>query len=303
MTAARANYRGRFAPSPTGLLHFGSFVAALASYLDARRQGGQWLLRIEDVDGPRSKPEAAREIPRTLAGLGLECDEEVVCQSQRGQHYEAAITKLGSRVYACACSRKEIGESGAGVYAGTCREGIAPGKTARALRLRVDSAEIGFEDRLQGWWASRLDAELGDFPLKRLDTGIYSYQLAVVVDDEQQGITDVVRGADLLDSTPRQIWLQRCLGYRPLRYLHIPVVTGPDGEKLSKQNLAPEIAAEEGSRLWVRGLRFLGQAVEQGLERKPLEVVREWAIANWRPERIPARRTLPEASVENERGG
>ncbi len=269
----------------------------MASYLDARRQGGEWLVRVEDVDGPRSRPGAAEEILRTLAALGLESDGEVVYQSRRGQQYEAAIAKLGERVYACGCSRKEIGESGAGVYAGTCRQGITPGKPERALRLRVESGEIGFQDRLQGWWASRLDEELGDFPLKRLDTGIYSYQLAVVVDDEEQGITDVVRGADLLDSTPRQIWLQQCLGYRALRYLHIPVATGPDGEKLSKQNLAPEISREDGARLWVEGLRFLGQSVEPGLERRPIDGVREWAIANWEAGRIPARRVQPAVVV------
>lgn len=281
-------YRGRFAPSPTGPLHFGSLVAALASYLDARRAGGEWLVRMEDVDGPRSKPEAAREILRTLAALELHWDGEVVYQSQRGELYEKAIAELGGRVYACGCSRKEIGESGAGVYPGTCRGGMAEGKTPRCLRLQVNEEEIGFEDRLQGWWASRLDRELGDFPLKRLDTGIYSYQLAVVVDDEVQGVTDVVRGADLIDSTPRQMWLQRCLGYRAMRYLHIPVATGEDGEKLSKQNLAPGIAPEEGARLLVRGLRFLGQEPEEGLARESLSVVREWAIANWRPERLPA---------------
>ncbi|MBZ2183069.1 MAG: tRNA glutamyl-Q(34) synthetase GluQRS [Bryobacter sp.] len=299
MTAPKARYRGRFAPSPTGMLHFGSFVAAVASYLDARRQGGEWLVRVEDVDGPRSRPGAAEEILRTLAALGLVSDEEVVYQSRRGQHYEAAIAKLGDRVYACGCSRKEIGESGAGVYPGTCRAGIAPGKPERALRLRVAGEQIGFADRLQGWWWSRLDEELGDFPLKRLDTGIYSYQLAVVVDDEEQGITDVVRGADLLDSTPRQIWLQQCLGYRALRYLHIPVATGPDGQKLSKQNLAPEISREDGARLWAEGLRFLGQSVVPGLERRPIDALREWAIANWEVGRIPARRVQPAAVVGN----
>jgi glutamyl-Q tRNA(Asp) synthetase len=237
-------YIGRFAPSPTGPLHAGSLVAALASYLDARVHGGAWLIRIEDIDEGRAVPGAADTILEQLDWLGMHSDGEIVWQSRRKDLYQAARERLGEAVYGCGCNRREIADSrlgtgpdGAAIYPGTCRHGLAPGREARSLRLRVpEQGEdvIGFTDRFAGYQEQRLALESGDFVLKRAD-GYWAYQLAVVVDDAEQGVTDVVRGADLLDSTPRQIYLQRRLGVPTPRYLHVPVVRNAEGEKLSKQ--------------------------------------------------------------------
>ncbi len=240
------HYTGRFAPSPTGPLHAGSLVAAMASYLDAKAHQGRWLLRIEDIDEPRTVPGAAKDICDTLAAMGMHWDGEVVWQSQRKSLYEAAFARLGEHAYACSCSRKEIADSrtgvasdGAAIYPGTCRNGLAAGKTPRAWRLRVPdhaAAEgvIQFNDRWLGYITETLSESTGDFVLKRAD-GFWAYQLAVVIDDAEQGVTDVVRGADLLGSTARQIYLQRLLQLPTPRYLHVPVVTNAVGEKLSKQ--------------------------------------------------------------------
>lgn len=237
-------YVGRFAPSPTGPLHAGSLVAALASYLDARVHKGTWLIRIEDIDEGRSVPGAAEEILDLLARLGMTSDREVVWQSRRKHLYQAAYDRLAGHVYPCGCNRREIADSrlgfapdGAAIYPGTCRHGLAPGRSPRSLRLRVPDAGadvITFQDRFAGTVSQRLASESGDFVLKRAD-GYWAYQLAVVVDDADQGITDVVRGADLLDSTPRQIFLQHLLHVPTPRYLHVPVVRNANGEKLSKQ--------------------------------------------------------------------
>lgn len=240
------HYTGRFAPSPTGPLHAGSLVAAMASYLDARAHHGRWLLRIEDIDEPRTVAGAAESICEALAVLGMHPDGEVILQSQRKGRYEAAFVQLGEHVYPCGCSRKEIADSrtgiasdGAAIYPGTCRHGLAAGKSTRALRLRVPppmsaAGVITFEDRWLGTFTENLSESTGDFVLKRAD-GFWAYQLAVVVDDAEQGVTDVVRGADLLGSTARQIYLQRLLQVPTPRYLHVPVVNNAAGEKLSKQ--------------------------------------------------------------------
>jgi len=238
------SYTGRFAPSPTGPLHKGSLVAAIASYLDARANGGQWLVRIEDIDEARVVPGAAEDILACLRTFGMRWDGEVVWQSRRKGLYQAALDELGSHVYPCGCTRREIADSrigvasdGAAVYPGTCRHGLAPGKAPRAFRLRVPDGEDGridFEDRWAGKVSQLLGMEVGDFVLKRAD-GFWAYQLAVVVDDADQGVTHVVRGADLLDSTPRQIFLQRLLGVPTPAYMHVAVVTNALGEKLSKQ--------------------------------------------------------------------
>ncbi len=257
---------GRFAPSPTGPLHFGSLVAALASWLDARAAGGRWLLRIEDLDRPREKPGATAAIQRRLGSFGLDWDGEVVFQSERTPRYEEALRRLREKAYACGCSRREIADSavslagdGAQVYPGTCRNGLATGKTARALRVRTDGDTIRFVDRVQGPLAQNVEREVGDFVLRRAD-GQFAYQLAVVVDDAEQGVTDVVRGADLLDSTPRQILLQRLLGLPTPRYLHVPVAIDASGEKLSKQSGA--LPAKASLR---RALAFLGQPQTEDL--------------------------------------
>jgi glutamyl-Q tRNA(Asp) synthetase len=243
-TRSNGGYVGRFAPSPTGPLHAGSLVAALASYLDARAHHGAWLIRIEDIDEGRSVPGAAEEILDLLRRLGMTSDCEVVWQSRRKHLYEAAYDRLAGHVYPCGCNRREIADSrlgvapdGAAIYPGTCRHGLAPGRSPRSLRLCVPAAGedvITFRDRVAGVVTQRLASESGDFVLKRAD-GYWAYQLAVVVDDAEQGVTDVVRGADLLDSTPRQIFLQRLLNVPTPRYLHVPVVRNAEGEKLSKQ--------------------------------------------------------------------
>ncbi|WP_287496040.1 tRNA glutamyl-Q(34) synthetase GluQRS [Pandoraea sp. CB10b_02] len=252
-TAGSRAYRGRFAPSPTGPLHRGSLVTALASWLDARAHGGVWIVRMEDLDEPRSVPGAADDILATLGRLGLHSDEPIVWQSRRHALYASALASLTARglVYPCGCTRREIADSLTRVHArhstlaypGTCRNGLH-GKPARAWRLRVpdgEAARVTFDDRWMGTQTQDLATQVGDFVLKRAD-GQWAYQLAVVVDDEDQGITDIVRGADLLDSTARQIYLQECLDAPAPRYLHVPLVMADDGEKLSKQNGAAPLA-------------------------------------------------------------
>jgi glutamyl-Q tRNA(Asp) synthetase len=246
-------YVGRFAPSPTGPLHAGSLVAAVASYLDARAHHGEWLVRIEDIDEGRTVPGAAEAILALLHALGMDSDREVVWQSRRKDLYQAAFDQLAGHAYPCGCNRREIVDSrlgvapdGAAIYPGTCREGLGPGRTTRSLRLRVPEQGadiITFTDRFAGTVSQRLASESGDFVLKRAD-GYWAYQLAVVVDDAGQGVTDIVRGADLLESTPRQIYLQRLLGVPTPRYLHVPVLRNANGEKLSKQTGA--VAVQPG---------------------------------------------------------
>jgi glutamyl-Q tRNA(Asp) synthetase len=265
-------YIGRFAPSPTGPLHKGSLVAAMASFLDARTHDGQWLVRIEDVDEARTVPGAADAILQSLDAFGMRWDGEVVWQSQRTELYQEAFQRLGNHAYPCGCTRREIADSrigvasdGAAVYPGTCRNGLAPGKSARAYRLRVpdDASEcITFEDRWVGAVTQHLATEVGDFVLKRAD-GFWAYQLAVVVDDAAQGVTHIVRGADLLDSTPRQIYLQRLLGMQTPHYLHVPVVTNAKGEKLSKQTGAHALDAARPLDELISAARFLQLPIGQ----------------------------------------
>jgi len=295
-------YRGRFAPSPTGPLHFGSLVAAVASYLDARSRRGEWLVRIEDLDAPRAVRGAADDILRTLAACGMRWDGTAVHQSTRADAYHAALHRLRARgmIYPCACSRREIADSAlAGiegpVYPGTCRNGIAAGKTAHALRVDTRGASIVFDDAVQGPVHQNLDTGVGDFVLYRAD-GIFAYQLAVVVDDAAQGITDVVRGADLLASTPRQIHLQRLLGYPTPRYGHVAVAVNAQGEKLSKQTRAPAIDAAAPLPALLAALDFLGQQPPRELSGRSatrsdaaLSSLWQWAVANWRIERVPQR--------------
>jgi glutamyl-Q tRNA(Asp) synthetase len=282
-------YVGRFAPSPTGPLHFGSLVAALASWLDCRRAGGRWLLRMEDLDRPRVVPGAADAILRQLESFGLDWDGAVAYQSARLELYREALRQLAPRSYPCACTRKELEDSalsidGSRIYPGTCRGGLAPGKTARALRLRTESTPLQFTDRVQGTIEQSVERDVGDFVLRRAD-GLFAYQLAVVVDDAEQGVSDVVRGADLLDSTARQIYLQRLLRAATPRYLHVPVATNAAGEKLSKQTRAPD--AQPGNI--PRALEFLGLLAPAGIAGKELL---EWAVRNWDPVRVPRIRAL-----------
>jgi len=296
---AHPRYRGRFAPSPTGPLHFGSLVAALGSYLDARARDGEWLVRMEDLDPPRAAPGAAADILRTLESLELHWDGAILRQSERGDAYQAALAELErmGATYPCACTRREIGDSalagidGSLVYPGTCRNGLPPGRTARATRVRVDDAAIEFEDAVQGQMRQRLATDVGDFVLRRAD-GLFAYQLAVVVDDAAQGITDVVRGADLLDSAPRQIFLQRLLGVPTPRYLHLPVATNAVGDKLSKQTLAPPIDRTRPGAALLAALDFLGQRPDSRLvDALPADVLAV-AISRWDRALIPRVRAV-----------
>lgn len=292
-------YRGRFAPSPTGPLHFGSLVAAVSSYLEAKSRGGEWLVRMEDPDPLRVVPGAADRILATLEAFGFEWDGKVVYQSRREGAYHAALHALRriGRLYPCGCSRREIADSGiAGLegfaYPGTCRNGLATDRAARALRLRTDNEVIEFRDALQGRVCQRLADDIGDFVVYRADR-VVSYQLAVVVDDAAQDITHVVRGADLIDSTPRQILLQRLLALPMLEYLHLPVVANAAGEKLSKQTLAAPVDPRNPLPALVQALRFLNQNPPDDLPGGGLAAFWGWASAHWNADALPRARVRP----------
>ncbi len=291
-------YRGRFAPSPTGPLHFGSLVAAVGSFLQARACGGEWLVRIEDIDPPREVAGAADDILRTLERLGLHWDGPVMYQSARTDAYHAAIDALRSAgvLYACGCSRREIADSSllgmeGPVYPGTCRAGLPAGRTERAWRVRTDGAHEVFEDRWQGKIECALERDVGDFVVRRAD-GFIAYQLAVVVDDAAQGITEVVRGTDLLFSTPRQLYLQRLLGASSPDYAHLPVAVNTHGEKLSKQTGARALTAGSELASLRQALVFLGQEAPSALAQGELESFWRFAVSNWRPERVPRTRSV-----------
>lgn len=292
-----SQYRGRFAPSPTGALHFGSLVAAVGSYLDAKSRHGEWLVRIEDLDPPRVVEGAADDILRTLEALELYWDGAVMYQSRRGEAYREALALLQRQgaLYPCNCSRREIADSALDsssglVYPGYCRNGMRSGRAEHALRVRTDDVPVQFRDRLQGHCLQQLVTEAGDFVLRRAD-GLYAYQLAVVVDDAAQEISDVVRGADILDSTPRQIYLQKLLGLTTPSYLHLPVAVNIQGEKLSKQTLAPALEVDLPLPLLFKALEFLGQEPPRELLQGELASVWSWAIAHWTVTKVPARRT------------
>ena len=289
-------YIGRFAPTPSGHLHFGSLVAALASYLDARAVGGHWLLRMENLDPPREEPGAQAAILKALESYGFEWDGEMVRQSERHDAYDQVINRLFSQglAYACTCSRKQL-EAYQGIYPGLCRN-AGHGTEDAAIRLRVPELEYHFTDRVQGEFRQHLGREAGDFVIRRRD-GLYAYQLAVVLDDAWQGVTDIVRGADLLDSTPRQLYLQELLGLPQPRYLHVPLITQPDGHKLGKSYRSPPLAADQATPLLLRALRALGQ--QPGLElvdASPRELL-AWGIRHWDAGKIPRTLSLPEAQI------
>ena len=282
-------YIGRFAPSPTGPLHFGSLVAAVGSYLQARAQNGRWLLRIEDIDRPREVPGAAERIVDTLAAFGFEWDGPIERQSRHLKRYDAALAQLTAAgvVFDCMCSRAQIAAQAADIdsdelrYPGTCRHRVLHSQPRGAVRLRVESGAIRFVDRLQGPITQDVAAACGDFVVKRRD-GLYSYHLAVVVDDAAQGVTEVVRGADLLDSTPRQILLQRALGLSTPDYCHVPLAVDSDGRKLSKSTQSIPIDAEHATHTLWQALAFLQQAPPLELQNVAPTELWAWAREHWR---------------------
>lgn len=290
-------YRGRFAPSPTGPLHFGSLVAAVGSYLDARSRGGEWLVRIEDLDPLREMPGASSIILQTLENFELYWDGSVVYQSQRDDIYADALEQLQTQqqLFLCACSRREVADSAiAGpeglIYPGTCRQGIPAGRDPRAVRVKVDTRNLRFTDQLQGTIEQNLSRDIDDFIIKRAD-GVYAYQLAVVVDDALQGITHVVRGSDLLSSTTRQIYLQELLGYSTPDYLHLPIAVNAAGEKLSKQTYAEPVDVHATRQVANAVLRFLGQPLPDATVDMTLAELWSSAAATWDLQRLPHART------------
>ena len=271
-------YKGRFAPSPTGPLHFGSLITAVASYCDAKANQGKWIVRIEDTDIPRIHPDSEQHILKCLDAFEFESDVEIIYQRNRLDLYHAAIEQLKQKqlVYACECTRKMLGSNH--IYLGTCREKHLD-FTNQAIRVKVSDQNICFQDRLQGQHCSNLITDLGDFVLKRRD-GIINYQLAVVVDDYLQGITHVVRGADLLDNTERQIWLGQLLGYPQLEYMHLPLAMNAQGQKLSKQNLAQALDIQYAPELLSQAISALGQpSIEIDQPHKMLaQAITQWDI-------------------------
>ena len=288
-------YVGRFAPSPTGPLHFGSLVAAVASYLQARVNDGLWLLRIEDIDPPREQPGASKAIINSLERYGFEWDGDVIFQSESRAAHEAALASLidHNLAYRCQCSRRDLADTPRGVlgiiYPGTCRNGCDADDAA--IRLLTNDSEIAFDDLLQGRVAQHLESESGDYIIRRRD-GLIAYHLAVVVDDEVQGVTEIVRGIDLMDSTPRQIWLQQLLGYRTPTYAHIPVITHADGDKLSKLTGARGLSLHDVEKTLVEALAALQQEPPADLAQSTREEIWSWAVKNWEPGKISGREAV-----------
>jgi len=278
---------GRFAPSPTGPLHFGSLLAAAASYLQARANNGRWLVRVEDIDPPREESGATDAILAALERYGFEWDGPTIYQSGSAAAHEAALRCLldAGQAYPCGCSRRDLADVPQGplgtIYPGTCREGCTSSDTA--IRIRTTDTPTAFTDGLQGPQQQRLESESGDFIIWRRD-GLVAYHLAVVVDDFEQGVTEIVRGIDLLDSTPRQMWLQDLLSYPRPGYLHIPVATHPDGQKLSKLTGATPVSQEDSKGTLVRALEALGQQPPDELGDASIADIWSWAVGNWQPE-------------------
>ena len=284
MNKTQTPYIGRFAPTPTGPLHFGSLVAALASYLDAKAHNGRWLLRIEDLDPPREDPNASERIPEQLRQHGLLWDGDIQFQSQHSDRYERALKQLADTgfTFPCQCSRKQLAEH-QGLHQGTCS--ITNANNPAAIRLQVPDKAYNLHDRVFGHYQQSLLHDVGDQVLKRKD-GLYAYQLAVVVDDQAASITHVVRGVDLLDNTPRQLYLMQCLGYSEPQYLHVPLALNQDGQKLSKQNQATAIDGKDAKANLLAALAFLQQDITPKMRSGSLETLLKQAIQNWLPSRI-----------------
>lgn len=292
-------YIGRFAPSPTGPLHFGSLIAAVASYCEARTHHGKWLLRIEDLDKPRETKGAANTILQQLEAFGFEWDDAVLYQSQRTSYYADALEILNNRhlIYPCTCTRKEIADSSSSIgidgviYPDTCLKNAIKVNVPAAWRIKTESHTISFNDSIQGKISQNLKQDIGDFILNRAD-GLFAYQLAVVVDDAAQDITHIVRGADLLDSTPRQIYLQQLLNYPTPQYAHVPVACNDAGEKLSKQTLASPLDTAKTAINLIQALNFLGQATPPDLANEDKNTIWHWALSNWQLSKIAKTKSL-----------
>ncbi len=273
---------GRFAPSPTGPLHYGSLLAAVASFLNIRAKNGNWLVRIDDLDPPREVAGASAGILHTLDKYGLYWDKEVIYQSQRSELYNEALTELGknNQLYRCSCSRKEIAKRGEDFYQGHCRKGYDPERNHFSLRIKTPNRTVTWKDMVQDHQTFNLFDSNGDFIVKRSD-GLYAYHLAVVVDDAAQQITEIIRGADLLTSTPAQLYLQQLLDIQPPQYSHIPVAVNAEGEKLSKQTGAEPVSLKDPVSTLVMTLRDLGQAPPDKLAKSSVDDVIRWGIDNW----------------------
>lgn len=308
IATGNSSYVGRFAPSPTGPLHFGSLLAAAASYLQARHLGGRWLLRVEDIDPPREQPDAADRIIEALQRYGFQWDGPVIYQSASHAAHAAALNRLqeAGHAYPCGCSRSDLADAPRGplgiIYPGTCRTGCTASETA--VRVRTDDSPLGFVDGLQGAHQERLESESGDFVVWRRD-GLVAYHLAVVVDDHEQGITEIVRGIDLMDSTCRQIWLQRLLGFPTPSYQHIPVATHADGQKLSKLTGATAVPLGRPHETLMQVLAALRQRPPRNLRGASLDSIWAWAIENWNIGVLAGRTRIPvdsDAMAEGQNG-
>jgi len=292
-------YRGRFAPSPTGPLHLGSMITAVASYLQAKSQNGHWLLKIDDIDTPRVVAGASDNILRTLACFKMYWDESIVYQSQQQPHYQAALEQLveQNETYHCLCSRSHMatiakpGPYGP-IYPGKCRQRKQrPAHDRSAIRLKTHTTHITISDKLQGLISQNIQQDIGDFVIQRAD-GIFSYQLSVVVDDYQQKITEIVRGFDLLDSTPRQVYLQQRLHFPTPSYAHVPILVNRQGQKLSKQNLAAAVPHHHPEKILLKVFQWLGLNPPAELQRETLDTLWCWAIAHWQLTAIPSVNTI-----------
>ena len=298
-------YRGRFAPTPSGPLHFGSMVAAVGSYLDAKSHGGTWAMRIDDLDRPRVASGSVDAILRCLEKFQMHWDGEILFQSARGDAYRSALDQLRARglVYPCACSRKEISDAGTGglVYPGTCRNGPPAGRQARAWRVHTANTTIDFVDLLQGRVSQDIEREIGDFVLLRADR-VFAYHLACAIDDCAQGITHVVRGADLMASTPRQIHLQRLLGLPTPVYMHLPVALNAAGEKLSKQTRALPVETNRAAAVLSDVLKFLKHPPPGEVCGDDVSSLWRWALANWRRDRLPGVASVHAPTAQKDNG-
>jgi glutamyl-Q tRNA(Asp) synthetase len=287
-------YKGRFAPSPTGSVHYGTLVAAVGSYLQAKKNNGEWIIRMEDVDTTRKVKGSDIEILKTLETFGFQWQGEVIYQSQRTELYEHALEQLISQslIFPCLCSRKQLVKIDSSIYPGTCRSRLLPDVNPHALRIHANNISITFNDCVMGKQTQNIQHECGDFIIKRRD-GLFAYQLAVVVDDALQGITEVVRGADLLNSTNRQIYLQQQLNYATPLYCHLPLAIDKDGNKISKSVGAASIDIRHKEKLLVSVLHFLGQSAPDDLAQSTLEDIWKWAIQHWNIRSIPQKNAIP----------